>query len=255
MDAFYRADTDPADTSAWIESLDAVLHSEGPQRARYLLGRSDRARHRQRRQRCRSPPTRPTSTPFRPTSSRSTRAIARSSGASRASSAGTPWRWSCAPTSLYDGIGGHISTYASCATLFEVGFNHFFRGPPGRRRRRPRLLPGPRLARRLRARLPRRALSATRSCTTSAASSRGGGLSSYPHPWLMPDFWEFPTVSMGLSPDLLDLPGALQPLPARSRPARHRCAATSGRSSATARPTSPRRWAPSRSRRASTSTT
>ena len=55
-----------------------------------------------------------------------------------------------------DGIGGHISTFASSATLYEVGFNHFFRGPDARRRRRPGLLPGPRLARHLRPRLPRR---------------------------------------------------------------------------------------------------
>ena len=57
---------------------------------------------------------------------------------------------------LSDGIGGHISTYASAATLYEVGFNHFFRGKERRRRRRHHLLPGARLARHLRARVPRR---------------------------------------------------------------------------------------------------
>ena len=110
-----------------------------------------------------------------------------------------------------------------CATLFEVGFNHFFRAPQRRRRRRPDLLPGPRLARHLRARLPRRAAVASSSCTNFRRElAPGGGLSSYPHPWLMPDFWEFPTVSMGLAPICVDLPGALQPLPARPRPRRHR---------------------------------
>ena len=63
-----------------------------------------------------------------PTSSRAIPAIAKSSAASRASSAGTRWRWSCGPTSEFDGIGGHISTFASAATLYEVAFNHFFRG-------------------------------------------------------------------------------------------------------------------------------
>ena len=99
-----------------------------------------------------------------------------------------------------DGIGGHISTFASAATLYEVAFNHFFRGRE-RPRRRHGLLPGPRLARHLRPRLPRRpAVAASSSRTSAASSSRAGGLSTYPHPWLMPDFWEFPTVSMGLGP-------------------------------------------------------
>ena len=70
-----------------------------------------------------------------------------------------------------------------------------------RRRRRHHLLPGPRLARHLRPRVPRRAAAGREAAATSAASwPPGGGLSSYPHPWLMPDFWQFPTVSMGLGP-------------------------------------------------------
>ena len=69
-----------------------------------------------------------------------------------------------------DGIGGHISTYASSATLYEVGFNHFFRGHGAHGRRRPRLLPGPRLARHVRPRLPRRPAHRSSSSRTSAAS-------------------------------------------------------------------------------------
>ena len=70
-----------------------------------------------------------------------------------------------------------------------------------RRRRRHHLLPGPRVARHLRARVPRRPAAGREAAATSARScAPGGGLSSYPHPWLMPDFWEFPTVSMGLGP-------------------------------------------------------
>jgi len=97
-------------------------------------------------------------------------------------------------------IGGHISTYASAATLYEVGFNHFFRG------RSPEFegdtiyfqghaAPG----------IYARAFMEGRISIQQLENFRrelkpGGGLSSYPHPWLMPDFWEFPTVSMGLSP-------------------------------------------------------
>jgi pyruvate dehydrogenase E1 component len=97
-------------------------------------------------------------------------------------------------------IGGHISTYASAATLYEVGFNHFFRA------RTPEFegdtvyfqghaAPG----------IYARAFMEGRLSIQQLENFRrelkpGGGLSSYPHPWLMPDFWEFPTVSMGLSP-------------------------------------------------------
>jgi pyruvate dehydrogenase E1 component len=99
-----------------------------------------------------------------------------------------------------DGIGGHISTYASAATLYEVGFNHFFRGKgqdgsgdiiyfqghasPGIYARA--FLEG--------------RLSVDQLQNFRQELEPGGGLSSYPHPWLMPDFWEFPTVSMGLGP-------------------------------------------------------
>src|SRR5215471_11771029 len=98
------------------------------------------------------------------------------------------------------GIGGHISTYASAATLYEVGFNHFFRA------RTPdfegdtiyfqgHAAPG----------IYARAFMEGRIDVQHLENFRrelkpGGGLSSYPQPWLMPDFWEFPTVSMGLGP-------------------------------------------------------
>jgi pyruvate dehydrogenase E1 component len=101
---------------------------------------------------------------------------------------------------LSEGIGGHISTYASAATLYEVGFNHFFRGKgqdgsgdiiyyqghasPGIYARA--FLEG--------------RLSVDQLQNFRQELEPGGGLSSYPHPWLMPDFWEFPTVSMGLGP-------------------------------------------------------
>jgi pyruvate dehydrogenase E1 component len=97
-------------------------------------------------------------------------------------------------------IGGHISTYASAATLYEVGFNHFFRARSENFEGdtiyfQGHAAPG----------IYARAFLEGRLSTQQLENFRrelkpGGGLSSYPHPWLMPDFWEFPTVSMGLSP-------------------------------------------------------
>ncbi len=99
-----------------------------------------------------------------------------------------------------DGIGGHISTFASSATLYEVGFNHFFKGKSGED-------PGDQIYFQGHASpgIYARAFLEGRLTETQLENFRreladGGGLSSYPHPWLMPDFWEFPTVSMGLGP-------------------------------------------------------
>ena len=99
-----------------------------------------------------------------------------------------------------EGIGGHISTYASAATLYEVGFNHFFRakGPEGAGDLvlfQGHASPGIYARAFLEGRLTPKQLENFRH-----ELRPGGGLSSYPHPWLMPDFWEFPTVSMGLGP-------------------------------------------------------
>ncbi|MBI5197174.1 MAG: pyruvate dehydrogenase (acetyl-transferring), homodimeric type [Nitrospirae bacterium] len=98
------------------------------------------------------------------------------------------------------GIGGHISTFASVATLYEVGFNHFFQGknssPSGDQVYfQGHASPGVYARAFLEGRLTEEQLHNFR-----REFGPGGGLSSYPHPWLMPDFWEFPTVSMGLSP-------------------------------------------------------
>jgi pyruvate dehydrogenase E1 component len=99
-----------------------------------------------------------------------------------------------------EGIGGHISTYASAATLYEVGFNHFFhaRTEDGDRDLvyfQGHASPGMYARAFLEGRLSKEKLDNFR-----RELAPGGGLSSYPHPWLMPDFWEFPTVSMGLGP-------------------------------------------------------
>ncbi len=102
-----------------------------------------------------------------------------------------------------EGIGGHISTFASAATLYEVGFNHFFRGRgEGEAANDGDVIffqghaaPGIYARAFLEGRLDETHLENFRRETKA-----GGGLSSYPHPWLMPDFWEYPTVSMGLGP-------------------------------------------------------
>ena len=97
-------------------------------------------------------------------------------------------------------VGGHISTYASAATLYEIGFNHFFRGatenfPGDQVYFQGHAAPGMYARAFLEGRLSERHLQNFRQ-----ELAEGGGLSSYPHPYLMPEFWQFPTVSMGLGP-------------------------------------------------------
>ena len=122
------AELDAAETREWLDSLDYVLQSGGPAKVARLLReltlhataeRRQAAVHRQHALHQHDLRRRAGADAGQP---------ATSSAASRASSAGTPRRWSCAPTRPTDGIGGHISTFASAATLYEVGFNHFFRG-------------------------------------------------------------------------------------------------------------------------------
>ena len=101
---------------------------------------------------------------------------------------------------IQEGIGGHISTFASAATLYEVAFNHFFRAQTETGDRdfvyfQGHAAPGIYARAYLEGRIPKEKLENFR-----RELKPGGGLSSYPHPWLMPDFWEFPTVSMGLGP-------------------------------------------------------
>ncbi len=100
----------------------------------------------------------------------------------------------------HSGLGGHISTYASSATLYEIGFNHFFRGGEGGSPAdlvfiQGHATPGIYARAFLEGRLDEDHLRHFRQ-----ELAEGGGLSSYPHPYLMPDFWQFPTVSMGLGP-------------------------------------------------------
>ena len=189
------------ETREWLESLDYVIAQGDKGRVVRLLDALAGPGAASAVSACRSRRRRPTSTRFAPHEQ-----VAMPGDGALERRIKSLVRWNALAMVVRanresDGIGGHISTYASAATLYEVGFNHFFRGKDGRRRRRRRLLPGARVARAsMRGRFSR-AGSPKSTCELPArAAADGGGLSSYPHPWLMPDFWEYPTVSMGIGP-------------------------------------------------------
>ena len=152
-------------------------------------------------------------------------------------------------------VGGHISTYASAATLYEVAFNHFLRGrtedfPGDIVYFQGHAAPGIYARAFLEGRLDERQLQNFRQ-----ELAEGGGLSSYPHPYLMPEFWQFPTVSMGLGPMLSLYQARFQPLPAGARPGELEARSQNfGRFSVTVNAMNRRRSAPSRSARARIST-
>ncbi len=191
-------DVDPLETSEWLDSLESVLRIEGPERARFLIemliARADRA------------------------------------GVKMPSGINTPYlntigvedqppypgnrelerriksiiRWNAMAmvvrANKTTNVGGHISTFASAATLYEVGFNHFFRGRTEHSNGdiiyfQGHASPGMYARAFVEGRLSEQQLQNFRQ-----ELQPGGGLSSYPHPWLMPNFWQFPTVSMGLGP-------------------------------------------------------
>jgi len=194
------AELDATETREWLESLDYVLQSGGPAKvARLLRELTIHARQNG------------VKLPF----SASTPYINTISADEQVLMPGSPdlerrikslVRWNAAAmvvraNKAEEGIGGHISTFASAATLYEVGFNHFFRGHGEGGDAADVIFfqghaaPG----------IYARAYLEGRIDETHLENFRrelkpGGGLSSYPHPWLMPDFWEYPTVSMGLGP-------------------------------------------------------
>ncbi|CAA9320494.1 MAG: Pyruvate dehydrogenase E1 component, partial [uncultured Frankineae bacterium] len=192
-------DIDPAETAEWLESLDAVLEHGGRGRARYLMLRLlSRAREKSVGvPALRStdyintiPPEREPEFPGDEDAERRIRAYIRWNAAIMVSRANRP----------EVGVGGHIASYASAASLYEVGFNHFFRGkdsPDGSGDSvffQGHASPGIYARAFLEGRMDEDRLDGFRQ------ESRAQSLSSYPHPRLMPDFWEFPTVSMGLGP-------------------------------------------------------
>ncbi|HZA39782.1 MAG TPA: pyruvate dehydrogenase (acetyl-transferring), homodimeric type [Actinomycetota bacterium] len=190
-------DVDPTETGEWIESLDQVI-DHSPERARFLM---NRLLHHARSRQVGVPPMvsshyintiPPEQEPYFPGDEvieRRIRRIIRWNALAMVSRA----------NKKADGIGGHLSTYASAASLYEVGFNHFFRGKGATGGGdqvffQGHAAPGIYARAFLEGRLTDEQLENFR------MESTGHGLSSYPHPRLMPEFWEFPTVSMGLSP-------------------------------------------------------
>src|ERR1039458_6908653 len=192
-------DLNPQETAEWVESLDQVIDQAGPDRATFLL---DHLNERARASGADVPvqfntPYVNTIRPEEEAAYPGDRAMER-----RIKSL---IRWNAMAMVVrqnkYDaGIGGHISTYASLATLLEVGFNHFFHASYGDQPGdliyfQGHASPGVYGRAFLEGRLSEEHLKNFRHELRATP-----GLSSYPHPWLMPDFWQFPTVSMGLGP-------------------------------------------------------
>jgi pyruvate dehydrogenase E1 component len=200
--AAHLPDIDPDETAEWLESFDAMLSSGGQQRARYLMLRLlERARE----SRVGIPSL--TSTDY--VNSIPTEKEPWFPGDEETERRYRAWiRWNAAMTVHRAqrpgvGVGGHISTYASSATLYEVGFNWFFRGKdhPGGGDQvyfQGHASPGMYARAFLEGRLSADQLDGFRQ--EYSHGGPGAGLPSYPHPRLMPDFWEYPTVSMGLGP-------------------------------------------------------
>ncbi|MFI5521276.1 pyruvate dehydrogenase (acetyl-transferring), homodimeric type [Streptomyces platensis] len=193
-------DFDPEETQEWLDSLDAAVDERGRERARYLMLRLiERAREK----RVAVPEMRSTDyvntiatkdEPFFPGNEEIERKVLNAT------------RWNAAVMVSRAqrpgiGVGGHIATFASSASLYDVGFNHFFRGKDqgdggDQIFFQGHASPGVYARAYLLDRLSEGQLDAFRQEKSKAPD----GLSSYPHPRLMPDFWEFPTVSMGLGP-------------------------------------------------------
>jgi len=191
-------ETDALETREWLEALESVVRHSGGERASYILGQLANA--------------------------------ATLAGVKLPSAITTPYintipvkdekhspgdlhmerkirslvRWNAMAMVMRandndEGLGGHISSFSSSATLYEVGFNHFFRGDDGEQRGdlvyfQGHISPGIYARSYLEGRFTEEQLDNFR------REVDGNGLSSYPHPWLMPDYWQFPTVSMGLGP-------------------------------------------------------
>ena len=193
-------DTDPSETAEWQASFDAALEHAGPVRARYLMLSLLKRAHEKNiglsalRTTDYINTISPEHEPVFPGDEnieRRIRAINRWNAAMLVHRAQRPGV----------GVGGHISTYASSAALYEVGFNHFFRGQdhPGGGDQiffQGHASPGMYARAFLEGRLSEDQLDGFR----QELSHPSGSLSSYPHPRLMPDFWQFPTVSMGIGP-------------------------------------------------------
>src|SRR5215831_494045 len=192
-------DLNPQETSEWVEALDEIVDEAGPDRAGYLLDRlMERAANLGVRVPLRRntpytntiPPEEEAAYPGDRIIERNIKSLIRWNAVAMVVHA----------NKLDANIGGHLATYASVATLFEVGYNHFFHGSHGNQSGylvyfQGHASPGVYARAFLEGRLTEQHLLNFRHELRETP-----GLSSYPHPWLMPDFWQFPTVSMGLGP-------------------------------------------------------
>ena len=191
-------DSNPLETREWLDALDDIVRTEGEERASFLL--SELAKH-AKKSRLNLPSA--TTTPFSNTippeeekpmpgdlfMERRIRSLV---------------RWNALAMVMRandndEGLGGHISSFSSSATLYDIGFNYFFRGTEGGHPGdlvfyQGHSAPGMYARSFLEGRISEEQLDNFR------REVDGNGLSSYPHPWLMPDYWQFPTVSMGLGP-------------------------------------------------------
>ncbi len=191
-------DVDPQETREWLEALEAVIEEEGAERAHYLLeSLVDKARRRGGH------------IPFKATTAY-LNTIPPYMEAKSPGDHALEWRirsiirWNAMAMVLQankerEGIGGHIASFGSSATLYDVGFNHFWHAPSDNHGGDTVFIQGhsaPGIYARsyLEGRLSEEQLHGFRQ------DVGGPGISSYPHPWLMPDYWQFPTVSMGLGP-------------------------------------------------------
>ena len=198
MSESHPTDLDPSETREWLESIDSVLKAHGPERAHFLLERLIDYTRRS-----------GAYLPFKP----NTAYLNSISTGQQPDYPGNRElerrieayiRWNAMAMVVQANrrsseYGGHIATYASAATLYEVGFNHFWRAPTAEHPGdmifvQGHASPGIYARAFLEGRLTEDQLRHFRQ------EVAGDGLSSYPHPWLMPDFWQFPTVSMGLGP-------------------------------------------------------
>ncbi len=192
-------DLDPAETAEWLQSLQYVLEAKGPERVKYLLSVLDEVASRQGVElpfAINTPYVNTISAEQQPVYPGNREIERRIKSIIRWNAMAMVSRANHNDSSL----GGHISTYASAATLYEVAFNHFFRGKGEDYSGdivyfQGHAAPGIYARAFVEGRLNEEQLINFRQ-----ELAEGGGLSSYPHPWLMPDFWEFPTVSMGLGP-------------------------------------------------------
>jgi pyruvate dehydrogenase E1 component len=191
------ADIDAAETTEWLEAVDAVVEHDGPDRARQILARAV-----QRAQLAGSGPIASITTPYvntipasreaklpgDPALERRLRSIVRWNAMAMVVRA----------NKLSSELGGHIASFQSLATLYEVGYNHFWHAPSDDHGGdlvyfQGHSSPGNYARAYLEGRLSEERLDGFRQEVSSA-----DGLSSYPHPWLMPEFWQFPTVSLGI---------------------------------------------------------